>query len=52
MTKVSIDILVPVFNEGEKILRLLKLFEKILESILSSICYDHDNDDIFSFKIF
>ena len=32
MTKVSIDILVPVFNEGEKILRLLKLFEKNIKN--------------------
>ena len=54
MTKVSIDILVPVFNEGEKILRLLKLFEKNIKNQFRVLfCYDHDNDDIFSFsKIF
>lgn len=51
MTKVSIDILVPVFNEGDKILKLLKLFEKNIKNQFRVLfCYDHDNDDILSFS--
>lgn len=51
MTKVSIDILVPVFNEGDKILNLLKLFEKNIKNQFRVLfCYDNDDDDILSFS--
>lgn len=51
MTKVSIDILVPVFNEGDKILELLKLFEKNIKNQFRVLfCYDNDDDDILSFS--
>ena len=51
MTKVSIDILVPVFNEGDKILKLLKLFEKNIKNQFRVLfCYDNDDDDILSFS--
>lgn len=41
----TIDIVIPVFNEGENILRLLNAFEKEIRSnVRVLICYDHEND--------
>lgn len=41
----SIDVVIPVYNEGENILFLLKAFDRDVSSpIRILICYDHDND--------
>ena len=51
MTKVSMDILVPVFNEGEKILKLLELFEKNIKNQFRVLfCYDLNTDNILNFS--
>ena len=41
----KLDIIIPVYNEDENIIRLLKAFEnKILCNFRILICYDNDND--------
>jgi len=40
-----IDIVIPVYNEGENILSLLKAFDREVHSrVRILICYDHDDD--------
>ena len=51
MKKVNIDILIPIFNEGDKILKLMDLFQKNIKNKFRIIfCYDHKTDDIFLYK--
>tara|TARA_B100001123_G_scaffold343158_1_gene389609 strand:+ start:37 stop:774 length:738 start_codon:yes stop_codon:yes gene_type:complete len=51
MRKVPLEILVPVYNEGESIVNLLKLFNKYIKTEFRVLfCYDKDDDDIFQFK--
>jgi dolichol-phosphate mannosyltransferase len=41
-----IDIVIPVYNEGENIINLLEAFEREVRSpIRILICYDHDDDN-------
>ncbi len=45
---VKLDIIIPIFNEGNQIIKLLNHFDKKLKSeIIVILCYDNDNDDIF-----
>lgn len=42
----TIDIVIPVFNEGENILKVLdSIQEQVQSQIRVLICYDHDNDN-------
>lgn len=51
MNNVPLEILVPVFNEGKKILNLLQDFQKNIKTKFRVLfCYDLDNDNIFQFK--
>ena len=51
MNKILLDLVVPIYNEGKKILTLLKLFEKNIKTKFRVLlCYDYENDDIFNFK--
>ena len=44
----KLDIIIPIFNEGNQIIKLLNHFDKKLKSeIIVILCYDNDNDDIF-----
>ena len=43
--KYPIDIIIPVFNEGESIINVLKLLEeKVTTKFRVLICYDFDED--------
>ncbi len=45
-TEKYIDVVIPVYNEGENIIRLLEVFEREVQTpIRILICYDHDEDD-------
>ena len=35
MNKVSFEIVIPVFNEGEKVLKLMELFERNIKNIMN-----------------
>lgn len=51
MNKVPLEIIVPVFNEGDKIIKLLDYFQKNIKcSFRVLFCYDSDSDDIFIYK--
>ena len=46
-----IDIIIPVYNEGQKVIKLLGLFEKNIKNKFNIFfCYDDDNDDIFNYS--
>ena len=51
MNNIPIEILIPVFNEGDKVLKLVELFQKNVKSKFRILfCYDLENDDIFKYK--
>ena len=48
MKKVPIEIVIPIFNEGEKVLKLMQLFEANIKSKFKVLfCYDLDDYYIF-----
>ena len=48
MSDSFLDIIVPVYNEGRKLILLLENFEKIIKTKFRVLfCYDDENDDIF-----
>ena len=51
MNKVPLEIIVPVFNEGEKILKLMEFFKSNIKTKFRVLfCYDLKTDDIFEYK--
>jgi len=51
MEKVPLEIVVPVYNEGSKIVKLFESFEKFIKTKFRIlVCYDKDDDDVFNFK--
>ncbi len=45
-----IDLVIPVYNDGENLLTLTKLIsEKVKNKINLFICYDRDDDDLFNY---
>ena len=51
MKNVPLEIVIPVFNEGEKILKLMDLFQKNIKTEFRVLfCYDLENDNLFNYK--
>jgi len=51
MNKLPIHIIVPIFNEGKNILKILKNFQDHVKTPFRVLlCYDNDEDDVFNFK--
>ncbi len=51
MNYVPLEILIPVFNEGDKVIKLMQLFQDNIKSKFRILfCYDLDNDNIFQYK--
>jgi dolichol-phosphate mannosyltransferase len=51
MKKVDYEIVIPIYNEGINILKVLRLLNKFIKyKIRVFLCYDLDDDDIFQFK--
>ena len=51
MKKIPLEIIVPIYNEGEKIIKLMDLFQKSINTQFRVLfCYDLDNDNIFIYK--
>ena len=51
MIKVPLEIVIPIYNEGVNVIKLLKQFENSIKSKFRVLlCYDDDNDNIFDFK--
>lgn len=50
MNKLPLEIVVPIYNEGKKIITLLDLFEKNIKvRFRVLLCYDQETDNIFQF---
>ena len=51
MEKYPLEIVIPIYNEGEKVINLLIQFQNIIKTKFKVLlCYDLDNDDIFLYK--
>ena len=51
MKKIPLEIIIPIYNEGEKVIKLLEFFQKSIKTEFRVLfCYDLDNDNIFNFK--
>ena len=51
MNKIPLEIIIPVFNEGDKILKLMELFKNNIKNNFRVLfCYDLDDDDIFQYE--
>ena len=51
MDKVSLEIVVPIYNEGEKVIKLLDQFKILIKTQFRVLlCYDLDDDNIFQYK--
>ena len=51
MNKVSLEIVVPIYNEGEKVIKLLDQFKILIKTQFRVLlCYDLDDDNIFQYK--
>ncbi len=51
MEKYPLEIVIPIYNEGEKVINLLIQFQNIIKTRFKVLlCYDLDNDDIFLYK--
>ena len=51
MKNIPLEIVIPVFNEGEKILKLMDLFQKNIKTEFRVLfCYDLENDNLFNYK--
>ena len=50
MEKISLEIIIPVYNEGDKLIKLFKLFNKSVKTEFRVLIgYDNDDDDVFMF---
>jgi len=48
--KAPLDIVIPIYNEGEKVIKLLEKFQNIIKTKFRVLlCYDDQNDDIFDY---
>ena len=51
MNKIKLDLVVPIYNEGKKIIDLLNKFqENIKISFRVLLCYDEKTDNIFEYE--
>ena len=51
MIKTDLEIVIPIYNEGENVVKLLKLFESLVKTKFRVLlCYDSDDDNIFNYK--
>ena len=50
MEKVPLEIVIPIYNEGEKVIKLLNQFQVIIKTRFKVLlCYDLSNDNIFNY---
>ena len=51
MQKVTLEIVVPIYNEGEKVIKLLDQFQLLIKTQFRVLlCQDLDDDNIFQYK--
>ena len=51
MKKISLEIVIPIYHEGDKVIKLLDQFQNIIKTqIRVFLCYDTEKDNIFQYK--
>jgi len=51
MEKVPLEIVMPIYNEGDKVVKLIDLFNSSIKTKFRVLlCYDSDGDNIFNYK--
>jgi hypothetical protein len=51
MNEIKLDLVVPIYNEGKKIIDLLNKFqENVKISFRVLLCYDEKTDNIFEYE--
>ena len=51
MIRTSLEIVIPIYNEGKNVIKLLNKFEEFVRiNFRVLLCYDLDDDDIFHYK--
>ena len=51
MQKIPLEIIMPIYNEGDKVIKLLNLFHASVKTQFRLLlCYDSDDDNIFDYK--
>ena len=51
MQSPPLEIVIPIYNEGQNIIKLFDLFAKLVKTKFRILlCYDNEDDDIFKFK--
>ena len=51
MKKLPLEIIIPIYNEGDKIIKLLDLFKTLVHTPFRVLfCYDLDSDNIFQYE--
>ena len=51
MDKAPLDIIIPIYNEGDRVLKLLSTFQDIIKTrIRVLLCYDREDDNVFHYK--
>ena len=51
MDKAPLDNIIPIYNEGDKVLKLLSTFQDIVKTrIRVLLCYDREDADVFHYK--
>ena len=50
MQSPPLEIVIPIYNEGQNIIKLFDLFAKLVKTKFRILlCYDNEDDDIFKF---
>ena len=50
--KVPLEIAIPIYNEGEKVIKLLEKFQSLINTKFRVLlCYDDENDNIFHYTV-
>ena len=51
MEKVPLEIIIPIYNEGEKVIKLLNQFQILIKTKFKILlCYDLNDDNIFNYE--
>ena len=51
MNKNALEIIIPIYNEGSKVLELMELFKKKIKINFKILfCYDDASDNIFDYE--
>ena len=51
MHNIPLDIIIPIYNEGDKVIKLLNQFKSFIKTDYRVLlCYDHSSDNIFDYE--